>query len=265
MIIVEVQNVDKEKDKIKMVEKALNVLDLLRTKKERIGVNEIAKQCGLSPSTAFRILKTLESSGWVFQLADGRYIIGEKISFVTEKNNFYLALRDVAQFVMEPCTAKYNQAMNLMVREGTNCTVLQQSRTNNLVDYVPPLHSSLPFYATACGKVLLSELPVKLAEMIINSCEMTPLTPHTIVDPDKFWQAVREAAKLGYAFDFNESALNGSCIAVPIRDNEGSIIAALSFSGFIGVDDPEYLLQYLPALQEASAEISRRLYVCWGR
>ena len=39
---MEVQNVDRDKDKIKMVEKALNVLDLLRTKKERIGVNEIA-------------------------------------------------------------------------------------------------------------------------------------------------------------------------------------------------------------------------------
>lgn len=130
---MEVQNVDKDKDKIKMVEKALNVLDLLRTKKERIGVNEIAKLCGLSPSTTFRILKTLESSGWVFQLSDGRYITGQKLSFVTEKDNLYLALREVAQFVMEPCTAKYNQAMNLMVREGVNCTILQQSRTNSQI------------------------------------------------------------------------------------------------------------------------------------
>lgn len=265
MILVEVQNVDKDKDKIKMVEKALNVLDLLRTKKERIGVNEIAKLCGLSPSTTFRILKTLESSGWVFQLSDGRYITGQKLSFVTEKDNLYLALREVAQFVMEPCTAKYNQAMNLMVREGVNCTILQQSRTNSLMDYVPPLRSVLPFYACAGGKILLSELPVKLAEQIINSCEMKPLTPHTITDPDKFWQELRETSKRGYAFDFNESAINGSCIAVPIRDHEGTIIAALSFSGFMGVQDPQDLLQYLPALQEAATEISHKLYVCWDR
>ena len=72
---------------IKMVERALTVLDLLRTSKERLGVNEIAKRCDLSPSTAFRILKTLEVTGWVFQLSDDRYIPGEKISFVTEKSN----------------------------------------------------------------------------------------------------------------------------------------------------------------------------------
>lgn len=259
--------VEKQNDKsetIKMVERALTVLDLLRAKHERLGVNEIAKTCGLNPSTAFRILKTLEKSGWVFQLNDGRYITGQKLSFVTEKNNLYLALREVAQFVMEECTAKYGQAMNLMVREGVHCTILQQSRTNSLVDYVPPLFSNLPFYACAGGKVLLSELPVNLVEQIISSCEMKPLTSHTIVDPDQFWQALRTTAKQGYAFDIKESAENGSCIAVPVRDHEGTIIAALSFSGFIGVDGPEELLEYLPALREASGQISRSLFSCWA-
>ena len=78
---------------IKMLEHALVVLDFLRSKREPIGVNEIAKSCGLNPSTTFRILKTLEQSGWVFQFNDRRYITGQKISFVTEKNNLYLALR----------------------------------------------------------------------------------------------------------------------------------------------------------------------------
>lgn len=252
-------------DIIKMVENALLVLDLLRTRKDRLGVNEIAKLCGLSPSTAFRILKTLEASGWAFQLSDDRYIPGEKISFATEKNNFYVALSDVAQFVMNDCTAKYGQAMNLVVRRGADCTIIQQSRTNRLVEYVPPLYSDLPFYACAGGKVLLSELPIHLAEKIINSREMMPLTPHTITDPEQFWHALRETAKQGYAFDFNESAVNGSCVAVPVRDSEGTIIAALSFSGFIGVADAEELRKYLPALREASAEISRDLYVCWDR
>jgi DNA-binding IclR family transcriptional regulator len=254
-----IQNVET----IKMLEHALAVLDLLRTKRERLGVNEIAKTCGLNPSTTFRILKTLEKSGWVFQFSDGRYITGQKISFVTEKNNLYLALREVAQLVMEQYTAKYGQAMNLLVREGVQCTILQQSRTKNLVDYVPPLFSTLPIYACAGGKILLSEVPVNLAEQVISFCEMKPLTSYTITDPEQYWQALRATAKQGYAFDNKESSENGSCIAVPIRDHEGTIIAALSFSGFIGIEDPQELLKYLPALQEASEKISHSLYNCW--
>jgi len=254
-----IQNVET----IKMVESALTVLELLRTRRKRLGVNEIAKMCGLNPSTTFRILKTLEKSGWVFQFNDGRYIIGQKISFVTEKNNLYLALRDVALFVMEQYTAEYGQAMNLMVREYVHCTILQQSRTNSLVDYIPPLFSNLPFYACAGGKILLSELPINLVEQIISSCDMKPLTSHTITDPEQFWQALRSTAKQGYAFDNKESAENGCCIAVPIRDHEGTIIAALSFSGFIGIEDTQELLKYLPALHEASEKISHSLYNCW--
>ena len=46
---------------IKMLESAMGVLDLLRTAKTPMGVNAIAKQCSLNPSTTFRILKTLEA------------------------------------------------------------------------------------------------------------------------------------------------------------------------------------------------------------
>ena len=253
----------KNHETIIMVERALKVLDLMRTKRERLGVNEIAKLCGFNPSTTFRILKTLEKSGWAFQFNDGRYIAGEKICFVTEKNNLYLALSDVARFVMEKYTAQYDQAMNLLVRQGAYCTILQQSRTNNLVDYIPPLMTNLPIYACAGGKILLSEVPIKLAEQVISACEMKPLTSRTITDPERFWQALREVAKQGYAIDNKESAENGCCISVPIRDNEGMIIAALSFSGFIGMDDTQELLKYLPALREASEKISRSLYQCW--
>ena len=69
----------------------------------------------------------------------------------------------------------------VIVREGAHCYILQQSRTRNLVDYIPPLYSDLPFYACAGGKILLSELPISLAEQIINSCEMVPLTEHTVM------------------------------------------------------------------------------------
>ncbi len=249
---------------IKAVEQALGVLDTLRTERRRLGVNEIAKMCGISPSTTFRILKTLEAGGWVFQCSDKRYITGQKISFVMEKNNIYLALKDVASFVMNRYSDKYNQAMNLIVRESARCFILQQSRTKNLVDYTPPLYTELPLYACAGGKVLLSELPISLVEEILNSCELKPLTKHTITDPEKLWQELRTVAKQGYAFDLKESAENGSCVAVPVRDCEGNIIASLSFSGFIGIDDKNELLKYVPALKEASSEISQSLYRCWN-
>lgn len=116
---MEKQNVET----IKMVDRALEVLDILRKERSPLGVNEIAKNCELNPSTAFRILKTLEVNGWVYQCMDGRYITGQKISFVIEKNNLYLALKEVAELTMSRCTEENRQAMNLVVREGSRCYI----------------------------------------------------------------------------------------------------------------------------------------------
>ncbi len=256
------KKVEQNPDIIKMVDRALQVLDILRLSKESIGVNDIAKQCEINPSTAHRILKTLEVNDWVYQMGDGKYISGEKLSFVLGKDNHYLALQEASLIVMEKYTEKYNHAMNLIVREGSHCYIMQQSRTKKLVDYIPPLYSDLPFYACAGGKILLSELPINLADTIIHSRELVPLTKRTITDVEQFWQELRNAAKQGYAVDNKESAENGSCIGVPIRDSKGTAIAALSFSGLIGIKEQEELLQYLPALNDAAAEISKILYGC---
>lgn len=247
-----------------MLDRALLILDVLRKGQSQLGVNEIAKKFRMNPSTVFRILQTLKTNGWVYQCSDGRYISGQKLSFQMEKNNLNLALRDVSFTIMERYTMKYGQAMNLLVRDGAHCHILQQSRTKNLVDYVPPVFSELPFYASAGGKVLFCELPMSLLEQIISSRELIPLTRNTIIDAQKFLQELEKVKEQGYAFDNHESAENGSCIAVPVRDSEGNIIAALSFSGFIGIRNIEDLLTYLPTLQDASSEIKSQLFNCWG-
>ncbi|MDO4982657.1 MAG: IclR family transcriptional regulator [Eubacteriales bacterium] len=248
---------------IKMVESAMSVLDLLRGAKTPLGVNAVAKTCALNPSTAFRILKTLEKTGWVYQLEEGQYIAGEKLSFVTDRNNFHIALSDAAKCPMEQCTARHGLAMNLIVRNGPDCYILQQSLTKSIINYVPPLHSVLPYYACGGGKILLCELPETLVDQLLETHRPEALTPFTITDPEEYKRLLVQTEKDGYAIDFQESSINGSCIAVPVRDKDGTIIASLSFSGLIGVSAPEKLLKYVPYLTECSKVITDTLYKCW--
>lgn len=248
---------------IKMVEQAMTVLALLCDYGEPMGVNAVAHRCSLNPSTCYRILKSLEKTGWVYQLSDNRYIPGQRISFVTEKSCFYLALCDVAKYIMDECTARHGVAMNLIVREGEKCVIVQQSLTKSIVNYIPPLGSVLPYYACGGGKILLSELPEAILEQILSTYKMEAYTPYTITDPEKFRRELERTAAEGFAIDFQESSINGSCIAVPVRSREGDIIASLSFSGLIGVPEPQALLRYIPALKEASGKITETLYKSW--
>ncbi len=248
-----------------MVENAMTVLDLLRSTRDSIGVNSIAKMCDLTPSTAHRILKTLEMTGWAYQLSDDTYTAGQNLSFVTSRNNFYLALRDTAKSIMEEYTGKYGMAMNLIVRNGTKCEIIEQSLTKSIINYVPPIHSVLPFYACGGGKILLCELPDPILDHILSTSRLEQLTPYTVTDPDEYRKILKQTAERGYAIDFQESSINGSCIAVPVRDKEQTTVASLSFSGLIGISDPSKLLKYVPVLQSASSEITSSLFRSWNR
>ncbi len=247
-----------------MVVYAMNVLDLLLTANDRMGVNQIARMCEISPATAFRILKSMEQNGWIFQFSDGKYSLGEKVKFRTEKESFYLALRDVASIIMPVYSERYAQNMNLVVRKGFRCSIIEQTRMNRLIDYMVPIGTQVPYNASAGGKVLLCELPTELTDTIINSVPMIPFTTRTITDPDLFREELRKVKDQGYAIDNRESFTGGGCIAVPVRDNKGTIVAALSFTGITDFEDPDFLNKYLPPLLEASAEIKRLLYKSWG-
>ena len=256
----------KANERIKAVENTIKILDLILAAKQPLGVNEISRQSAISLTTAFRILKTLKCSGWVYQDKEDRYLVGHKISFVTEKNNFYMALREVAYYTMARLSEKTSQAMNLSVRDHNACYIIQQSRTKKIVDYVPPVGTQVSVYASACGKVLLSELPDLLLNAILDSVTFKPLTPYTLLDRAQFLEQLAKCRRDGYAIDARESMEQAYCIAVPVRFGDGEIIAALSFSGMIGdtIDDAE-IQTYFSLLKEGAAEISEKLYALDGQ
>lgn len=250
----------KDSEKILVLDRALRILDMLMLSKHALGVNEIAKKQGITPSAAFRIMKTLASDGWVFQGEDDKYIPGVRLSFVTERNNFHYALSEVAYPVMESLTARETLPMNLVVRQGRRFFILQQTRTTRYVDFVAPIGSDLPLHASAGGKILLCEMPDALRSPILNQIRFDPMTPNTICSPDAFLQELNQVRAQGFALDYYESLNHTCCIGVPVRSPSGEIYAALSFSGITDVHDREDLSLYLPALQQASRRITDTLF-----
>ena len=244
--------------RVKSLEKALMVLDSIRESDIPLGVNDISRQCGISVTTVFRMLKTFKTDGWVYQDAEDKYRIGPKISFVHEKNNFYEALSEVAYYTMSELCAKTSQSMNLAVRIHNQANILQQARTAKIIDYVPPIGTYLPLYASGIGKVLLFELPETLLSLILDSISFNPLTPYTITSRAALLAELDKCRTAGYALDVRESEEDGFCIAVPVRC-EHQIAAALSFSGIFGRIQKDQVTEYKELLLAAASEIEQNL------
>ena len=253
----------KAMEKVKTLEKAIKVLDVIRDADGPLGVNEIARLSDLNLTTIFRTLQTLKGSGWVYQDKNDKYMVGPKIYYNTDRNNFYVALKEVAYYSMVRLSASTAQAMNLVVRENHRCFILQQSRTEKIVDYVPSIGTFLPIYASACGKVLLSELPEVLVNSILDLQDFRPLTPHTITSRSAIVQELSLCRVHGYALDRHETQEQGFCIAVPVRDHAGEICAALSFSGLLDQVTEKDIETYHALLTRGAQEITDNLFKVW--
>ena len=244
----------------KVIDKAVIMLDIIIASKEALGVNELARLCNFNVTTAFRILQMLCEKGWIYKNNEDRYLIGYKLSNIGIRQNLYQALSEVAYYTMKRLSKQVFQAMNLVIRENNNCYILQQARTERIVDYVPPIGTMIPIYASACGKVLLANTPDTIKDLILASLDMQPLTKHTLVRQDDLLKELDECRKNGFALDRHESQEGGFCIAVPIFSDIGEVIAALSFSGIIGKVAQEEIERYCTVLKEASEEISKNLF-----
>ena len=248
-----------ENNNSKVLERGLVILEVL-SDGNPLGVNEIAKLCSLSPATTFRLLRTLCSRGWVWQDKDEKYMAGVRMSYIPAQRSFLTMLREIAYYRMAKLSESEHEAMNLVVREFDKCYILGQSRTGKIVDYVPPVGTVLPFHASACGKVLLSGLDDSERGHILDGVDFRKMTDSTITDRNEFLKALEEVRSQGYALDRHESQEEGFCIAVPIYDNERKIIAALSFSGFIGRKTVDEIDHYVKLLKTASSEITKELF-----
>jgi DNA-binding IclR family transcriptional regulator len=245
---------------IKVLGKALRIMDILKHEKAPLRANELARRSSINVTTTFRILKTLQNYGWAFKNDEDKYLAGVNLSFSSDQENFYLILKDVAYCTMRRLTLQEGEVMNLAVRQNDKSVLLQQSRTSRITDYVAEVGTVHPLYATANGKILLSELPEKLLQGLLEIMDFKAYTEHTITEPTRLLKELEQVRKRGYALDICESLQNASCIAVAIRDTSHNIIASLSFSGFINGLTPQREVYYYEILNQASAEITNNLF-----
>ena len=118
----------------------------------------------------------------------------------------------------------------------------------------------LPAYATSMGRVLLASLPPVSLEAWLADCQPLRNTPHTVTDLRRLRRIVRDVGTQGYAYVEQELELGLCSIAVPVRDRDGRVVAALNASMPYHPDAAQHALRdVLPELRAASAAVERCL------
>ncbi len=217
---------------INSVIRALAILDLLGQSGTELGITEISRELSLHKSTVFRLLSTLVTAGYVQQNPKTeKYYLGIHLAQLgmTVLNN--IDLRKVAKPFLKELMNVCNEAIHLGILDQDEVIYIDKIDMDRPLTMGSHIGGKSPGYCTGLGKVLLAYLSEDSLKKLISKGKFHRFTSNTITDPTSLMEHLVRIRDQGYAIDDEEHELGIRCVAVPVRDHQGSVIAALSVSG----------------------------------
>ena len=247
---------------IKVLDKSLSVLEILLKKGSAMNMTEISEKLGFYPSTIHRILDTLKHWGYVEKDSHTKkYQLGLKaLELGMAKLHQMDLVREATPYLKE-LVNQCNETVHLGVLEDEDGEVLylakeESSQTIRMISYVGKRAS---LYCTALGKILLAYMSKEERKKILGEKELPRLTENTITDKRELEKELDKVRKQEFALDREENEKGVCCVAAPIRNYQGEVIAAISISFPIFRIDKNAQNNLKEVLIEISKKISKRL------
>ncbi len=214
------------KSSVQSVERAFNILEALAQAGEPARFTDIAAQLGLNAHTTHNLIRTLFQRGYVCQLADGRYTLGNECRRLGAACNIWDSLRDALQPLMLELTTETGYGAFLAANENGRliCVAVTEGQALRLPTRQLWLDK---WHCTATGKAILAFDSSALWERLRREGQLEAFGPRTITDWDELAREIELTRQRGYGFCRSEAQLPVAALAVPIFDGRERLVAAL--------------------------------------
>jgi IclR family KDG regulon transcriptional repressor len=244
---------------VKSADRVLQIFDLIAAKGP-LTFSEVVAELELPASSTHNLLKTLTRRSYLFLDPEGRrYHLGLRLWEVAQAYAASDSLPRLAQPIMDRVVEETGETVQLSRLDGIENVYLAISESPQPIKLVSAVGKRLYAHATGLGKVLLAGLPEAEVRRRLAHATLPRLTANTIVDPEALLLALREIRARGYATDDEEYVIGCRCVAMPIRDARGSVVAAMSVSIPTPRFSEELVERIHHALAGAVEELSSRL------
>lgn len=246
-------------ENVQLVDKLLDLIEALAQSDKPLGPTALAARTNLSRSTVHRLLGALAVRHYVEKKEAGAYELGPKLIEVVSYYINSLELQTEARPYLHELSSKLGLAAHLGVLDRheviyiEKLDVIPEARLYTQIGFRAPAHCS------SMGKCLLACLSGDELCDTLSACRFEKYTAHTIPDMPTLRQHLRQVRQQGYALDDEETSLGERCVAAPIFDYRGDVIAAISASGPVSRVTREYMPEVISAVRQAAGKISRRL------
>jgi len=222
----------RDKTAIQVIERMMKLLDVLANEPGSVSLKDLSRSTGLHPSTAHRILNDMVLGRFVDRGDQaGSYRLGMRLLELGNVVKARLSVREVALEPMRDLHRVTGQAVNLSVRQGDEIVYVERAYSERSgMQVVRAIGGRAPLHLTSSGKLFLAHDDPRLVRGYATRTGLAGHTRNSITEVARLERELSAVRSRGYARDNEELELGVRCIAAPIRDDSGQVIAGLSVS-----------------------------------
>jgi DNA-binding IclR family transcriptional regulator len=224
-----------------------------------MGISALAARLGLAKSTVHRLATTLVEYDILEQNREtGKYRLGlalfelgtlvrRKMDAASASHNEITALAESTGETVQLALLDHLSVLYIRIRESKQAVRMSSS-----------LGSRAPAHCTSVGKALLAHQPPELVSQVVEN-GLKRYTVNTITEPAALMEELASVRARGYAVDDEEIEVGLRCVAAPIRDHSGHVVAAISVAAPVQRMTKKNIQSTVPGVVAAAEAISRRL------
>lgn len=246
-------------ESVSSVLKVFSILQALGEQKN-IGVSELSQRLMMSKATTYRFLQTMKTLGYVTQEEEAdRYALTLKLFELGAKSLEYVDLIGLADKEMRFISEQTNEALHLGALDDDSIIYIHKIDSNYSLRMQSRIGRRNPLYSTAIGKVLLAEREQDFIRDTLSRVTFVKHTEKTLENTDQLIAELTLVKEQHYAQDNQEQEPGLRCIAAPIYDRFGTVIAGISISLPTIRFDEDRLSYYVGLLHQAGKNVSSQL------
>lgn len=246
-------------ESVSSVLKVFNILQALGEQKD-ISVSELSQRLMMSKATTYRFLQTMKTIGYINQEAEAdKYSLSLKLFELGAKSLEYVDLIGLADKEMRLISKQTNEAVHLGSLDEDAIIYIHKIDSNYNLRMQSKIGRRNPLYSTAIGKVLLASLDECFVREALSYVDFIKHTEKTLENIDQLLSELKLVKMQNFAEDNQEQEPGLRCIASPIYDRFGVVIAGISISFPTIRFDEQRMPYYVELLHKAGKNISSQL------
>ncbi|ALV92044.1 MULTISPECIES: DNA-binding transcriptional regulator KdgR [Pantoea] len=250
---------DKQPDSVSSVMKVFGILQALGEDRDH-GITELSQRVMMSKSTVYRFLQTMKSLGYVAQEGESeKYSLTLKLFELGAKALQNVDLIRSADVEMRELSRLTKETIHLGALEEDSIVYIHKIDSLYNLRMYSRIGRRNPLHTTAIGKVLLAWRDRNEVQEILSEVEFRRSTANTIVSADALLDVLDQVKVQGFGEDNEEQEEGLRCIAVPVFDRFGVVIAGLSISFPTIRFSEEGKAEYVAMLHRAARNISDQM------